>query len=148
MMSKKFIFTVVLSAVTAATTSPRIFAESRWGLGLGAVISDQGYVDIGNEITPVPVIYYQSENFQLLGPNFSYKLTEIDDLAFSFTGQFRFDGYEEDDGDIFLGMDDRSGSFDLGLAITKELIAHYDAEIQVSNNLSLGGAKFIVEFRS
>ena len=57
MMSKKFIFTVVLSAVTAATTSPRIFAESRWGLGLGAVISDQGYVDIGNEITPVPVIY-------------------------------------------------------------------------------------------
>lgn len=40
---------------------------------------------------------------------------------------------------------DRNGS-GLGLAITKELISHYNATVKVSNDSSLGGAKFIVEF--
>ncbi len=40
---------------------------------------------------------------------------------------------------------DRKGS-GLGLAITKELASHYNADIQVSNDSSLGGAKFIVRF--
>jgi outer membrane protein len=119
MMSNKFVGTLLLSAIalTASTTALAEKPESRWGLGLGAVISDQGYIGVSNEVTPVPVIYYQTENFQLLGPNFSYKLAEINDLAFNFTGQLRFDGFEEDDSDIFLGMEDRSGSFDLGLSV-------------------------------
>jgi two-component system sensor histidine kinase QseC len=40
---------------------------------------------------------------------------------------------------------DRKGS-GLGLAITKELVSHYNASIRVSNDSTLGGAKFAVEF--
>lgn len=101
----------------AATTSTNINAEDRWGLGLGAIISDQGYVDVGNETSAVPIIYYQSDKFQLLGPSLSYNFTEYNDFTFSFIGQYRFDGYEEDDGDIFSGMEERSGSFDLGFTV-------------------------------
>lgn len=117
MISKKFIYTIVFTAIT----STNAFAESKWGLGLGAIVSDQGYIGVGNETSVVPIIYYQSENFQLLGPNLSYKLVEFNDLTVNLTGQYRFDGYEEDDSDIFLGMEDRSGSFDLGFAIDYEM---------------------------
>jgi outer membrane protein len=122
MMSNKFVGTLLLSAIaiTASTAALAKKPENLWGLGLGAVISDQGYIGVSNEVTPVPVIYYQTENFQLLGPNFSYKLAEMSDLTFSITGQLRFDGFEEDDSDIFIGMDDRSGSFDLGLLVGYE----------------------------
>lgn len=121
-MSNKFVGTLLLSAIaiTTSTTALAEKPESLWGLGLGAVISDQGYIGVSNEVTPVPVIYYQTENFQLLGPNFSYKLAEMSDLTFSITGQLRFDGFEEGDSDIFIGMDDRSGSFDLGLLVDYE----------------------------
>ncbi|GLR71557.1 MipA/OmpV family protein [Agaribacter marinus] len=119
MMSNEFIGTLLFSAIAVAASPPVLAEEpeSRWGLGLGLVISDQGYIDVSNEVTPVPVVYYQTENFQLLGPNFSYKLAEMSDLTLDFVGQLRFDGFEEGDSDTFRGMEDRSGSFDLGLSV-------------------------------
>ncbi|WDE08558.1 MipA/OmpV family protein [Thalassomonas viridans] len=108
---------ITYAVLLAAVTSGNVFAESRWGLGLGASTGDKGYVDVGNETNAIPIIYFESENFQLLGPNFGYKLLSFDDLEFSFVGQYRFDGYEEDDGDIFAGMEERSGALDLGLAV-------------------------------
>ena len=48
MMSNKFVGTLLLSAIalTASTTALAEKPESRWGLGLGAVISDQGYIGV------------------------------------------------------------------------------------------------------
>lgn len=89
----------------------------KWGVGLGAIASDKGYIDIGTETQAIPVVFYQSENLFLFGPNFGYKVADFQNVSLKAVGQYRFDGYEEDDGDIFQGMEERSGSLDLGIAI-------------------------------
>ena len=96
------------------------FAEGKWGIGLGAISQDEGYIGIGRETNLVPVIFYQSEDFYILGPRFGYEVGAVGDLEFSLVGQYRFDGYEVADGDIFNGMEDRKGSFDLGVEMEYE----------------------------
>jgi hypothetical protein len=56
MMSNKFVGTLLLSAIaiTASTAALAKKPENLWGLGLGAVISDQSYIGVSNEVTPVP----------------------------------------------------------------------------------------------
>jgi hypothetical protein len=55
MMSNKFVGTLLLSAIaiTASTDALAEKPENLWGLGFGAVISDQGYIGVSNEVTPV-----------------------------------------------------------------------------------------------
>ncbi|MFT4925513.1 MAG: outer membrane protein [Phenylobacterium sp.] len=107
----------IMAILLAATISTAASAQSQWGLGVGAIVSDKGYVDIGNESTVIPMVFYQSESFYLLGPKFGYKWLVFDDVNIDLVGQYRFDGYKEDDGDIFQGMEDRSGALDLGLSV-------------------------------
>jgi outer membrane protein len=94
-----------------------VFAQNQWGVGFGGLIEDQGYIDIGSQTTPIPIIYFESENLQVFGPTFNYKIATFDKVNYSFVGQYRFDGYEANDGDIFRGMDDRLGAFDIGISI-------------------------------
>lgn len=105
----------LIAILLAATLSHGAAAQSQWGLGVGAMVSDKGYVDIDRENQLIPIVFYQSEDFYLLGPTFGYKLASFDDFKVNFVGQYRFDGYEADDGDIFVGMQDRSGTLDLGI---------------------------------
>jgi len=106
-------------SVTLLTTlmATHVQAESVWGLGLGAVANDNGYVDVGTEVNAVPVVFYQSEDVYLLGPNFGYNMFDYAGLEFSLVGQYRFDGFKEEDEEIFRGMEERSGSLDLGFSI-------------------------------
>lgn len=105
----------ITSACLILAASGSAHAESMWGLGIGAVVQDQGYKDASTEVQPFPVIFYQSERLQVLGPRASYTLWDGGALKFSAVGQFRLNGFKEDDEDIFAGMDERSSAFDLGL---------------------------------
>lgn len=96
--------------------------QSRWGLGIGAIVQDEGYVDIGSQSNPVPIVYYESENLFLLGPTFGYKIFNSENVEFSIAGQYRFDGFEAKDGDTFTDMEDRSGTLDMGFS------AEYDSD--------------------
>lgn len=100
----------IVCALFAASAA----ADTQWGVGLAAISSNEGYVDVSAETNVVPALFIQTENFQLLGPMISYKLFESGDFKMAFKGQYRFDGYEEDDGDIFKGMEERKGAFDVG----------------------------------
>lgn len=124
MKSKSLVTTLVLSALCSsiahADQDRQDRPTSQWGIGIGAIAQDQGYVDISTETNVIPVIYYQSENFQLLGPNFSYQLYQQDDFSFELAGQYRFDGFKPEDGDIFAGMEERKGTFDLGFGFDYE----------------------------
>lgn len=111
---------ILSTALLTIFTSGTVLAESQWGLGLGGVVSDQGYVDLGTETQLVPVIFYQSEDVYLFGPEFGYKLASYTDLELNLIGKFRFDGFKEDDGDIFKGMKERSGPLDLGFSAEYE----------------------------
>lgn len=95
-------------------------SESKWGIGLGGLVQDNGYIDLGTEVNLLPVIYYESGNFSVLGPQFHYEFADLEGFEFSFVGRLNFGGYEEDDGDIFIGMEERSGSIDLGVEVEYE----------------------------
>ncbi|SFC99058.1 MipA/OmpV family protein [Pseudoalteromonas denitrificans] len=96
--------------------------ESQWGLGIGAMADKQGYAGVNTKTTVIPITSYESENFSINGPQFEYTLgkytiPDFGALKLSLLGQYRFDGYEAEDGDIFNGMDKRSGAFELGFSV-------------------------------
>jgi outer membrane protein len=91
-------------------------AENKWGVGVGGMVEDQGYVDVGSKTTVIPLVFFESENLRIYGPTFNYNIATFEEIDFSFIGQYRFDGYEADDGDIFEGMDDSTGAFELGIS--------------------------------
>lgn len=123
-ISKKVIVTSAILSVSIfseSTLAESTLAESKWGIGLALSTGSEVYTDVDTETDVLPVLYYESENFYLLGPQFGYEFLEWSGLEFSFVGQYRFDGYDpEDDDAIFLGMEERSGSLDLGLEIEYE----------------------------
>ncbi|MBV1911010.1 MAG: MipA/OmpV family protein [Kangiellaceae bacterium] len=109
-------------ALSAVIMINNVYAEDKWGIGLGAMSDKQGYIDVDSKVTVIPVISYESENLRINGPKFEYKLAKYKlanygGIKMSFIGQYRFDGYDEDDGDIFQGMEDREDAFELGLAL-------------------------------
>lgn len=116
---------LALTLMIASTSSTAMADESkpfRWGIGVAAVAQDQGYTDVGNETVVVPVVAIEYGNFSLLGPRANYKLYQSENFELSASAQLRMDGYEEDDGDIFKGMEDRDMAFDAG----------FEAEIDTS----------------
>lgn len=96
------------------------YSESKWGIGLGSLVQDNGYVDQSTEVNILPIVYYESGNFSILGPRFGYEFADLEGFEFTFVGQLNLGGYKEEDGDIFTGMEERSGSVDLGLEIEYE----------------------------
>jgi len=119
MMKSNYLLKVSLCLFLTGQVSA---AESQWGLGIGAMAEQQGYVDVDTKTTVIPIISYESENLRISGPQLEYKLTqyktpELGTVNFSVLGQYRFDGYEADDGDVFIGMDERSGAFELGFSV-------------------------------
>lgn len=119
-MKSNLLFTLVFGTLTSGAVLAEEQPQSRWGLGLGAIIQDQGYTDIGNESQVVPVLYYESENLEILGPNINYNLYSEGPFDFKLNAQYRFDGFKDDDGDIFIGMEERSGTIDLGFSVDYE----------------------------
>lgn len=118
---KKFKPVIFASSIlSAGFTSVGVLAESKWGLGIGTAIQNQVYASVDAEVNVLPLIYYQSEKLHLVGPQFGYEILEWGDVEFTFLGRYRFDGYDAEDEPLFEGMEDRSGSLDLGLEIQYE----------------------------
>lgn len=109
----------IYAALLLVTTSGA-HADGRWGVGMGTMVEKQGYLDIDNKTNVIPLFYYESEKLRVLGPTVDYQLATFNDFKFKLSGQYRFDGFESDDGDIFSGMEERSGSVDLGFSIDYE----------------------------
>lgn len=90
---------------------------SQFGVGIGSIMQDKGYVGVDSDTMVVPIVYYQSDDFYLLGPTFGYKFAKLDNAEFKLTGQVRFGGYDEEDGDIFVGMEEKSITLDVGVGV-------------------------------
>jgi len=89
--------------------------EFKFGLGGALITQDEGYKDVGSETQFVPAIAIEYGNFRLLGPYASYTFFKTERIELAATGMLRLDGYEQDDSDIFKGMEDRDMSFDFGI---------------------------------
>lgn len=98
---------------------------SRWGLGVGAAVSDSVYTGEGTRVTPFPLVSYQGERFYWRGIQGGAHLVKRAGFSLDATLSARFDGIDRDDFGVLelaeRGIDrnlleDRDDAFDLGLA--------------------------------
>jgi MipA family protein len=85
-----------------------------WGLGIGTLYENEGYVGGSAEAELLPLVFYQGERFRILGPQAEYRLWQGDAWSASLRGEYRFDGYEPDEEALFEGMAERKASLHFG----------------------------------
>ncbi|WP_081832509.1 MipA/OmpV family protein [Pseudomonas sp. Ant30-3] len=116
-----------ISGSDATSVSTRQTQESRWGLGLGAAVSSGVYAGEGTQVTPFPLISYDSERFFWRGIAGGAHLFKRDDFAIDATLSARMDGIDRSDfGRRELAergidrslLEDRDDAIDLGIAAT------------------------------
>lgn len=112
----------VLGACASTAASADQPEGSAWGLGVGAVSSQQPYKGIDRDSEVLPLIYFENEYLRVFGPSAEIKLPglEISDtqqLDFSLVGEYDFSGYDDDDARILEGMSDRKGGFWAGAKV-------------------------------
>ncbi len=94
---------------SAGPGSPDDSKPYSWGLGIGGVAKQQAYAGIDRDYLPIPVIYFENDWVQLMGPTLEFKLPGIEwrtDQAVSFGIRAEFDGsgYKASDAPILSGM--------------------------------------------
>ncbi len=89
-----------------------------YGFGLG--LNQEIYQGYDYRIIPLPILGYRSENLSILGPFVSYDIVQLGDVEFTVQAAPRFQGFEEDDSEVFKNMDERKFSMDAGLGIKYE----------------------------
>lgn len=85
-----------------------------WSWGVGAVVQQLGYRGGDTEVTAFPLVSYEGEKLYWRGPEVGYRISD----NFTVTGNYRLDGYQEDDSEFLAGMEGREGTFELGAAFT------------------------------
>lgn len=110
-------FAIALPA-GASTLFPTLGEKQpgRFGIGLAALIENEGYKDGGTETEALPVVFYQGDRLRVLGPQLTYRVLGDRDNHVGLRVDYRFDGYEEEDGAIFKGMEERKSGISVGLA--------------------------------
>ncbi|WP_205859235.1 MipA/OmpV family protein [Pleionea sediminis] len=98
-----------------ASVEPRGFLY-----GIGMNFNQQIYKDYDQRVTPLPIIGYRGKRLKVYGPFVSYDTHKLNNLTLSLKLAPRFDGYSEEDGKIFEGMEERKFSFDGGFGIRYE----------------------------
>lgn len=87
-----------------------------YGFGLG--LSREIYQGFDRRVIPLPILGYRSEKLEVYGPFVSYDVFEAKAVEFSVKLAPRFQGTDEDDSDVFIGMDERKFSMDLGVGVS------------------------------
>jgi outer membrane protein len=105
----------LIGAAPAYATDKNDEPELSWGVGLGIISEDEGYIELGSDSMAVPIFIINYGDFYLMGPKFGYQLYGNDNYTFGLTGNYRLDGYEAQDSPFLIGMDDRDGTLDIGV---------------------------------
>jgi outer membrane protein len=101
--------------------------QPRWGLGLGAAVSNAVYAGEGTRVTPFPLVTYQGERFFWRGIGGGAHLFKSSGFALDAILSARLDGVDRDDfGEVELAergiaralLEDRDHGLDLGIAGT------------------------------
>lgn len=114
---------VATSAIAAQAAEPGTAKpSSSWGLGVGAISSQQPYTGIDHDTKAIPLIYFENEYLRVFGPNAEVRLSQLQindtqPVDFSLVGQYDFSGYDADDSRVFDGMSDRKSSFWAGAKV-------------------------------
>lgn len=87
-------------------------------VGVAAPIQVEPYQDFrggGVRSFAVPFYVYNKNNLTLAGPNVSYRFWKPLGVQLSAEGRYRFQNFEANDSPVLEGMDDRNGTFEVGL---------------------------------
>ncbi|MFC4311803.1 MipA/OmpV family protein [Steroidobacter flavus] len=88
---------VAVLAVLAACNASADESSARWGLGLGAIASDNPYVGRGVRYSPVPLITYDSERLFFKGITAGVHLLDTSALEIDLIAEANFDGIDAED---------------------------------------------------
>ena len=78
------------------------------------------YEDFDRRVIPLPVIGYRGDRLLVFGPFVNYEVVDTGALSFDLRLSPRFQGFDEDDSDVFEGMEERKFSMDAGAGLTWE----------------------------
>ena len=104
--------------------------RTRYSIG-AAVLSDKdGYRGIGSETLLLPGVSIQNKWVNLFGPQLDLRLIGSADRSWWIGPriEYRFDGYEQDDGAVFRGMASRKGGLFYGISGSVELGRGFELE--------------------
>jgi MipA family protein len=104
--------------------------ESQWGLGFGAVVSDNAYAGRGARITPVPVVTYDSNRFFFEGIEGGVHLYKGDWAELDIVAGARLDGIDAKD----FGANELAQN-----GIDRNLLSDRDDSLDAGFKLSLEG---------
>lgn len=111
----------VSTSVLAETQIVNEFSQSDfdwvYGLGLGILSEDEGYVGMDREIFPTPILYIESERFRLMGLQAEYKAILGSNYSVGIHVETRMDGFEVGDSDFLDSMTEREGTFYAGFNV-------------------------------
>lgn len=124
-MKRSLFYLLILSAAGAATAqdAPQ---QPRWGLGVGAAVSDSVYAGEGTRVTPFPLLTYDSDLLFWRGIGGGAHILRRGGLSLDATLSARMDGIDRDDfGTAELAargvnralLEDRDNGLDAGLAL-------------------------------
>lgn len=88
--------------------------------GFGLSVSQEIYKGYNTRTIPLPLIGYRGENLTVFGPFISYKVQDFDHVKVSIKLLPRFQGFDEGDSDVFIGMQERKHSIDIGVGVNYE----------------------------
>ena len=91
------------------------------GGGVGFVTQPYAGAEDGVRVFPIPMISYQAERFRFEGKTLSAQLYANDRFAVSAIADWRFQSYDAEDSPVLDGMDDRNGTLEAGVRVTKAL---------------------------
>lgn len=120
---------VAVFAAFAACSASAEQSSSRWGLGLGAIASDNPYAGRDTRYTPFPLITYDSDRLFFEGVTAGVHLLDTSALEIDFIAEANFDGIDaEDFGARQLAengidralLEDRKDSADVGFGVNFE----------------------------
>ncbi|MCI0498853.1 MAG: MipA/OmpV family protein [Planctomycetales bacterium] len=102
--------------VSAQESDPNIPSELNIGFGVAAYNSV--YKGDDSETLAIPIIFYESEKFYFRGRMGGYRFFGDETFSVAAIGQWRVDGYDDDDSWFLRGMKDREMTLDGGLSAT------------------------------
>ncbi|WP_286903032.1 MipA/OmpV family protein [Vreelandella sedimenti] len=124
--SMRLATTAFISGLVIA--SPVAFAdeansdETTWGLGVGAVSSQEPYTDVDRDNTALPLLYVENRYVRFFGTTLEAKLpdltlSESNQINFSLIGRWDGSGYEPGDSWVLEGMEERESGLWAGAKV-------------------------------
>jgi outer membrane protein len=128
----------------------------RWGLGVGAILSESPYAGEGTRVQPIPLISYRGEKFFFQGITAGWQFIEGEAFELAAVAELRPDGFDIDDlgrqelaanGLDYRQLEDRDDSIDAGVtAKWSGQAGELEIELLADVTDASGGQEFSIQY--